>query len=149
MNSDPCARRHLRFGWWMLLFSVVTGAALEAMHGFKLGLYLDVGEETRRMMWRLGHAHGTFLSMANIVFALTAGRVAGESKAIRVASPCFVGATIALPGGFLLGGFGAQGGDPGPGIFLAPLGAVLLVVAVGATAWHVHARTMSGDADGD
>ena len=48
----------------------------------------------------------------------------------RVSSACLVGASIALPGGFLLGAFGSAGGDPGLGIALVPVGLVLMVIAV-------------------
>ena len=34
------------------------GLVLETLHGFKIGAYLDVSNETRRLMWRLAHVHG-------------------------------------------------------------------------------------------
>lgn len=52
------ARRHLRFGWWSLLFFLTFGLGLETLHGLKVGWYLDVENETRRLMWTLAHAHG-------------------------------------------------------------------------------------------
>ena len=51
-------RRHLRIGWWALLLFLMLGAGLEAMHGFKIGPYLDADYATRRFMWTLSHAHG-------------------------------------------------------------------------------------------
>jgi hypothetical protein len=45
-----------------------------------------------------------------------------------------MGATLLLPGGFLLGGVVIYDGDPGVGIFLLPVGALLLFVAVLLTA---------------
>ena len=63
--------RHLRFGWWSLLLFLTMGIVLEVMHGFKVGWYLDVGNETRRLLLRLAHAHGTLLSLVHVVFALT------------------------------------------------------------------------------
>jgi hypothetical protein len=88
-----------------------------------------VGQETRRFVWRLAHAHGTFLALVHLAFAFSLAH-AGE-RLPRLASACLVGASIALPGGFLLGGFGVSGGDPGIGIALVPFGAVLLLVAIG------------------
>ena len=129
--STAMRRRHLRFGWGSLLLFVVLGGALEAMHGFKTDWYLAVGNETQRLMWRLAHAHGTFLSLVHIAFAATLAQT--TSGAPRLASACLTGASIALPGGFLLGVFGSEGGDPGLGILLVPLGLVLLVVAIGDT----------------
>ena len=120
--------RHLRFGWGSLLVFVLLGGALEAMHGFKVDWYLAVGNETQRLMWRLAHAHGTFLSLVHVAFAFTVARSAAPPK---VASACLVGASVALPGGFLLGAFGGGGGDPGVGIALVPVGLVLMVIAVG------------------
>jgi hypothetical protein len=39
-------------------------------------------------------------------------------------------ASILLPGGFFAGGLVYYGGDPGPGILLVPVGAVLLLAAI-------------------
>ena len=133
-SEQPTAsvrHRHLRFGWTSLLVFVVLGGVLEAMHGFKVDWYLAVGNETQRLLWRLAHAHGTFLSLVHIAFAATLAG-AGE-RTPRLASPCLTGASVALPGGFLLGAFGSDGGDPGVGIVLVPLGLVLLLVAIGST----------------
>ena len=58
-SPERVAARHVRFGWWSLLFFLTLGIALESLHGFKIGWYLDVTNETRRYMFTLGHAHGT------------------------------------------------------------------------------------------
>ena len=63
---SPLARRHLKIGWLAIAVFSMMGIALEAAHGFKLGLYLDVGNETRRLMWTLAHAHGTLLGLAQM-----------------------------------------------------------------------------------
>ena len=60
------ARRHVRFGWWTLLVYAALGLALEALHGFKVAAYLDVDNDTRRLMWRLAHTHGTLLGALNV-----------------------------------------------------------------------------------
>jgi len=125
------ARLHLRLGWWALLLFLSVGSALEAMHGFKLGFYLDVSNETRRLTWTLAHAHGSLLGVLNLVFAATLKLAPGWSDGSRVvASRCLIGALILLPAGFLLGGAFVHGGDPGLGILLVPPGAALLFVAV-------------------
>ena len=62
---------HLRFGWWSMLVFLSLGILLEALHGFKVGFYLNVGSETRRLMWTLAHAHGVLLGLANVAFAAT------------------------------------------------------------------------------
>lgn len=120
---------HLRFGWAMLLVFVCLGVALEAMHGFKVPWLLDVGQETRRTMWRLAHAHGTLLSVLNLGFAFTLSQIpqwtkaSAASKSLRVAS-------VLLPGGFFAGGVVIYDGDPGLGIALVPLGAAALLYAI-------------------
>jgi hypothetical protein len=123
--------RHLRWGWWALLGYLTVGMALETMHGFKLGWYLNTDNETRRLMFTLGHAHGVLLGILNLGFAFTQ-KVFGKQGAStpRLASQTLIAATILLPLGFLLGGIKVYGGDPGLGILLVPIGAVLLFIAV-------------------
>ena len=134
-ETAACTRRHLRLGWWSLLFFLTLGVALETMHGFKIGWYLDVSNETRRLMLRLAHAHGVLLSVLHLVFALTVRLLAaGGERWCRIASACLTGAALLLPGGFLLGGMIVYGGDPWVGILLVPVGAVLLFTAVLLTA---------------
>jgi hypothetical protein len=123
--------RHLRFGWWSLLCFLSLGIALEAMHGFKIGYYLDTNNETRRLMWTLAHTHGTLLSIVHLVFAATLRLLPPENRKLeKLASPCLCGASILMPGGFFLGGLIFYGGDPGLGILLLPVGALLLLLAV-------------------
>ncbi|MBM3831892.1 MAG: hypothetical protein FJ403_01200 [Verrucomicrobia bacterium] len=128
-------QRHLRFGWWSLLVFLSLGIALESFHGFKKGFYLDVPNETRRLMWTLAHAHGTFLSLVHIAFGATISLIPlWETRFRDLASGCLMGATILVPAGFFVGGIIFYSGDPGLGIVLVPLGAVLLFVSVLLTA---------------
>lgn len=124
-------RRHLRLGWWSLLFFTTLGLVLELLHGLKIRAYLDVSNDTRRLMWTLAHAHGTLLAMLNIVFGLTL-RVVPEFTPSRLAfiSLALAGATIVVPAAFFLGGVVFYGGDPGLGIVLLPVGAFLLLAAI-------------------
>ena len=127
--------RHLRLGWWLLLGFLTLGAALETMHGLKVGWLLDVSNETRRLLFRLAHAHGVLLGLVNIAFAFTLSILpSGRSGRWRLASTCLIAASTLMPGGFLLGGIVIYGADPGLGIFLLPVGAVLLFIAVLLTA---------------
>ena len=121
------ARRHIRFGWWSLLVFLTVGLVLEALHGFKVGAYLDIPHETRRLMWTLGHAHGTLLALVNLAFGATLSYFSGSP---RVASGWLLGASVLMPAGFLLGGAVTYGGDPGLGIVLVALGGLMLLVAV-------------------
>ena len=125
------ARLHLRFGWWSLLVFSVLGLTLEALHGFKVGAYLDVSNETRRLMWTLAHAHGALLSIVHVLFGLSvtvAPDIGAGSRAL--VSRCLIGASILLPGGFFLGGAAFYGGDPGVAVLVVPIGAVTLMLAV-------------------
>ena len=125
------ARRHLRFGWWSLLVFATLGLLLESFHGFKARAYLDVSNETRRLMWTLAHAHGTLLSLVHVIFGLTV-RVVPELSVRnrRLISASLIGASYLLPGGFFLGGVAFYGGDPGLGVVVVPFGAILMLIAV-------------------
>jgi hypothetical protein len=124
-NSD----HNLRFGWWSLLVFLSLGGALETLHGFKIGWYVDVGNEVRRLMFTLAHAHGTALALVNIAAGLTARTVTGFELRPAVAF-CLIWAGILFPAGFFLGGIVTYGGDPGLGIWLVPIAALLLFYSV-------------------
>lgn len=124
---DTLARAHLRFAWIALLVFATLGAVLEALHAWKSAAYLGVGNEVRRLMWTLAHAHGVGLSLLHMGFAATlklglrkpTGRVALAARLLRWS-------TVLLPAGFFLGGIGTYEGDPGIGIALAPFGVLAL-----------------------
>jgi len=124
--------RHLRIAWWSLLFFLTLGIVLEILHAFKVGWYLDVTNDTRRLMWTLAHAHGTLLSFIHIALGVTIKSTPSiPAYWVKRASPCLTGATILLPGGFFFGGLFIYQGDPGLGILLVPVGAVMLFISVG------------------
>jgi hypothetical protein len=131
------ARRHLRFGWWSLLVYATLGLVLESFHAFKVREYLDVSNETRRLMWTLAHAHGTLLGFANVMFALTLDVLPEMQPRTRQAvSVTLVAASLLVPAGFFLGGIGAYAGDPGLATIVLPVGAVLLLIALYHIAKH-------------
>lgn len=125
------SRLHLRFGWWSLLVFTALGLVLEGLHGFKVGAYLNVSSESRRLLWTLAHAHGTLLSVVHVIVGVSL-RVAPELRAAnqRLIFRSLVAASILLPGGFFLGGVVFYAGDPGLGAMLIPVGAALLLLAV-------------------
>ena len=129
---------HLRFGWWSLLFFLTLGVALEAMHGFKVGWYLDVDNEVRRLMFTLAHAHGALLAIVHVAFAATLHIGQPKDWASVFASRALTIASVLLPLGFFLGGFGIAGGDPGIGVLFVPVGAVALFVAVALAGWSMR-----------
>ena len=124
-------RRHMCIGWWTVLIFLSLGVVLEGLHGFKVGWYLNASNETRRLMWTLAHAHGTLLGLLHIAFGLTAFLFPKWPDRKRsLAANSLLAATVLIPGGFFLGGVVIHSGDPGLGILLVPLGALLLWVAV-------------------
>jgi len=129
------ADRNLRFGWWSLLVFLSLGAVLEALHGFKIGWYVDVKNDTRRLMFTLAHAHGTLLALVNIVAGLV------ERFTLRSSvSFALIWAAILLPAGFFLGGIVIYDGDPGLGVWLVPVGAALLFYSIARIAFDLSRR---------
>jgi cbb3-type cytochrome oxidase subunit 1 len=138
--NDPTVlmKRHLRFGWWSLLVFLSLGLVLEALHGFKVPQYLNVSNETRRLMWTLAHAHGTLLGLVNLAFALSVRLLPEWAARERgIASVCLRASTWLMPAGFFFGGVWIHGADPGLAILLVPAGGLLLLVAVFLTACGV------------
>ncbi len=139
--SREYACRHFRFGGWSLLVFATLGLVLEALQGFKVAAYLDVSNETRRMLWRLAHAHGTLLGAVHVLFGLTMRTEADRPlPRARLISLTLTGASVVVPAGFFLGGFGFVGGDPGLAVLLVPVGAVMLLSAL-----FLLARSVTGD----
>jgi hypothetical protein len=128
--TSSYTRLHLRFGWWSLVVFAGFGLVLETLHGFKLAAYLDLTNDTRRLMWTLAHAHGIGLSLVHLIFALAVQLdLAGPAARFRLVSRLLLGASVLVPGGFFAGGAVYYGGDPGLGILLVPIGAVFLLAA--------------------
>ena len=134
---NPVCRRHIVFGWWCLAVFMSLGVALECLHALEVSEYLT--NETRRMMWRLAHAHGTLLGLLNIAFALSADRI-NQAKSSLASRLLLIG-TVLLPGGFFAGGVTTYASDPGPGVWLVPIGAVAALAAVVITALAVGKRS--------
>ena len=132
-GEDPgakgLARHHLRLGWWTLTLFIGLGLTLESLLGLRVPWYVDATNETRRLMFRLGHAHGTLLAMVNVAFGLTLASSVAPASFPRWASRALTVATIAVPLGFLGGGVVFYESDPGLPIVLVPIGAVAALVA--------------------
>jgi hypothetical protein len=124
---------NLRAGLWALCACSALGLGLETLHAFKLGFYLDVGNETRRLLWRLAHAHGALLGLLNVCYALATR--AWPGLADNLASRALLAALLLMPSGFLLGGAFARGGDPGASVGLAAAGGVALLFGLAKIAW--------------
>src|SRR5437660_3439955 len=130
------ARRHHLIGWWGLLLFLSLGIGLETLHGFKVGSYLDPPHRLRRLLWTLAHAHGTLLGLVHLAFAAGLPQFGRwTDRGLRLASFFLTDALVLLPVGFFLGGLGHSEVDPSPGVLLVPVGALLLLAAVGLIAW--------------
>lgn len=130
-DRESTGARHLAFGWWLVVVSVGLGTLLEALHGLKLGLYLDASNETRRLLWTLAHAHGALLGLVNVAFATSLPKLPRLSESGRaLASRSLLAGSGLLPAGFFFGGIFVYEGDPGLAVLLAPIGAFLVLVGV-------------------
>ena len=131
MLRRALARRHHVIGWSAVLVFLSLGAFLEAMHGFKVGFYLDPGNRLRRELWTLAHAHGTLLGLIHVGFAVGVTQFGKWSVGrLKLVSFFLIDAALLIPLGFFLGGLAPSEGDPWFGILLVPLGALLLFIAV-------------------
>ena len=140
------ARLHLSFGWIGLLVFVLLGIVLEALHAWKSPAYLGVGNETRRLMWTLAHAHGIGLSLVHLGFAATVRLLPSEALSRLILASRGLGwAGVLIPLGFFLGGAVTYEADPGIGVLLVPFGALALVIALAQVVWVlVSTRPRSG-----
>ena len=126
MGSPPQQTTGLvRQGWISLAIWIAFGILIEGMSAFRTPAFLD--DPLRREMLRLAHAHGTLLNLVLLVAVICArleiiGLRAFSSVSLRLA-------VIFIPIGFLLGGLWHYPDDPGLGIFLVPVGALLLLFA--------------------
>jgi len=117
-------RRHGRFGWTLLLVSLVFGAVLETLEGFRWGPM--VGDAWKQRLWSLAHFHGAAFGLLNLVYVPWADASAVPPRLRVAASRALLAGSTLMPLGFLLGGLGHFEGDPSLGILLAPVGAALI-----------------------
>ena len=121
-------KRNLRAGWWTLLVFVCLGILLEIGLGFRGHFYMDVSQQTRRLMWRLAHAHSTLLALLNIMYGLIA--VQSSNGGQQFGSRALLAASWLIPSGFFLAGLFAYQSTPGLATLLIPSGAVLLAIGI-------------------
>ena len=89
-------------------------------------------------MFRLAHAHGTLLNVVLIVAAICA-----QLNLIQLGPLSSLGlrsAVVLLPLGFLFGGLWHFKDDPGLGICLVPIGALLLLATALHLGWSTSRR---------
>jgi hypothetical protein len=126
----------IRQGWISLAAWLAFGILIEGLIGFRTPALLD--DSVRRDMFRLAHAHGTLLNLVLIAAAICA-----RLELIRLGPMSSLGlraSVILLPSGFLLGGLWHFKDDPGLGICLVPLGALLLLATALHLGWSTRRR---------
>jgi len=134
-ESAQRVRHHMRVGWHGLLIFGALGTLLEILHAWKNPAYLGVGNEMRRLMWTLAHAHGLGLSLLQIGYAATLAVMFSQlSPRLVRASRLLDASTLLIPLGFFLGGAVPYKSDPGIGVILVPIGALLFLAATFFTA---------------
>ena len=125
-HEQSLALLHRRFGWTSLLVWMTGGLVLETLHGWKSAAYLM--DPLRRELWILAHFHGALLAVVNLAYVRWAEAPGLTGGARTLASRALLAGSVLLPLGFLLGGLQHFEGDPGWGIFLAPVGGAALLV---------------------
>jgi hypothetical protein len=126
--SDPPlepARRRARIHSYRLLFaSACLGFCVELAHAFKLSPYLDVPLRRELLTW--AHAHGVGLALILLAYAATGIVDAASARNARV---LMLGGVL-MPAGFALASIDLHESDPGLGILLVPVGALLVLRAL-------------------
>lgn len=112
----------LRQGWIGVACWMAVGLLLEGLLGYKAPAYLS--DPQRRELLRLAHTHGTLLSGALILAALTARQFGAPPRLAQLALQI---GSVMMPMGFLLAGVWHPEGDPGLAIWLVPPGALLMI----------------------
>ena len=124
--SQKTVKLHLAIGWLGLSIYLTLGIGLEILHAMKVDFYLDLHNQTRRLMWTLAHSHGTLFSLLHIGYAATV-HATGNRQFPKSISIAFTLGLLLMPAGFFLGGLKFQSGDPGIGVFLVPVGAFAIL----------------------
>ncbi|MDC0709763.1 hypothetical protein POL68_14925 [Stigmatella sp. ncwal1] len=119
------AQAHNRFGWTLLLVSMTFGTTLEALEAFRWVPLMS--DDLKHRLWALAHFHGAALGLLNLVYVRWENTpTLGEAARKRASLTLLLG-SAAIPLGFLLGGIAHPEGDPSLGVFLAPIGALLVL----------------------
>ncbi len=130
MSENSPAESWIRPAVFQALVGVAVwmtfGLLLEGLIGYKTPAYLN--DSVRRELFRLAHAHGTLLSLLLLGLALVCDRF--EVKTANIVTMVLRGGVVLMPIGFLLGGLWHYESDPGVGIWLVPIAAVMVVFGV-------------------
>lgn len=122
-ENDPASRTLFVRGLTLTGAGMALGLVLEGLIGYKTPSYLQ--DPLRRELFRLAHTHLALLGLlvALCALGLSHWRVNAPAAACRA----LLAGALLMPLGFFLGGVSHPEGDPGPGIWLAPAGALLVL----------------------
>lgn len=126
-----------RFGWTALSAWALFGLALESMHGWKVGAYLD--DALARELLRLAHAHGVGLAIAVLALGEAGVPLYGE-RGDGGASLALRAGALVVPIAFALSSIDHPEGDPNVLVWAVPIGAALAIYALARTAWEAWRR---------
>jgi hypothetical protein len=129
-------------GWFSIALFMALGLAIEGMIGFKSPDYL--GDPLRRELFTLAHTHGTLFGLL-----LTAAGLTLRAFDLALPRPALVAlrsGALLMPAAFFAAGLRHPEGDPGPAIWLAPVGGVLVIYGVIALGLQVRGRHKAGGA---
>jgi hypothetical protein len=110
--------------WISIALWMSFGLLLESLIGYRVPAYLR--DEVRREIFRLAHTHGTLLNLVLLGAALCIER--GLVFPSRFGLLSLRIGVVLMPVGFLLGGIWHTEGEPGLGVWLAPLGGVVVIL---------------------
>lgn len=136
MNPDLELARTVRTGFLLLAISLPLGLSLEALHAWKVEVYL--GSALRREMWTLAHAHANLLGILLLVFAALGERWLPHAAHRARAARALRYGSIAMPLGFFFGGVMNREGDPSLAILIVPLGGLCLVYGLAQAVRSTH-----------
>ena len=139
-ETDPGARALFTRGLTLTALGMTLGLALEGLLGFKTPAYLQ--DPLRRELFRLAHAHLTLLGMLAAVCALGLGR--WRVNVTTSVSRALLAGALLMPLGFFSGGVRHPEGDPGPGIWLVPIGALLVLYGLSGVILAVRPSAKTG-----
>lgn len=127
-SSDPAAAHPqagalLSQGCFCVALFMALGLTLEGLVGLKIPAYL--GDPIRRELFTLAHTHGTLFGLLLMACALALR--AWNLQLPRSASASLRTGSLLMPLAFLAAGIRHPEGDPGPAIWLAPLGGLLMI----------------------
>jgi hypothetical protein len=125
-SAPPAAAGLLTQGYLSIALFMTLGLALEGMIGLKSPAYL--GDPLRRELFTLAHTHGALFGLLLVAAGLTL-RAFGLELPRSALAALRIGSLL-MPAAFFVSGISHPEGDPGPAIWLAPAGGVLMIYGV-------------------